>query len=70
LSTSWCDDPLRLPIRSFAITAAWLTAAMIAVDLHAFAQTLPLHDTGLARAGSSPRAWCLTVTRDLLFVRR
>jgi hypothetical protein len=40
----------RLPSRSFAINAAWLTATMIAVDLLAFAQTLLLHDTGLARA--------------------
>jgi Transposase DDE domain group 1 len=40
----------RLPSRSFAINAAWLTAAMIAVDLLAFAQTLLLHDSGLARA--------------------
>ena len=40
----------RLPSRSFAINAAWLSAAMIAVDLLAFAQTLLLHDTGLARA--------------------
>jgi hypothetical protein len=40
----------RLPSRSFAINQAWLTATMIAVDLLAFAQTLLLHDTGLARA--------------------
>jgi hypothetical protein len=39
----------RLPSRSFAINQAWLTATMIAVDLLAFAQTLLLHDTGLAR---------------------
>ena len=30
------------------INEAWLTAAMIAVDLLAFAQTLLLHDTGWA----------------------
>ena len=40
----------RLPSRSFAINTAWLTATMIAVDLLAFAQTLLLHDTALARA--------------------
>jgi hypothetical protein len=40
----------RLPSRSFAINQAWLVASMIAVDLLAFAQTLLLHDTGLARA--------------------
>jgi Transposase DDE domain group 1 len=40
----------RLPSRSFAINAAWLTAAMIATDLLAFAQTMLLHDTALARA--------------------
>ncbi|WP_434056939.1 IS1380 family transposase [Pseudonocardia lacus] len=40
----------RLPSRSFAINAAWLTAAMIAVDLIAFAQTVLLHDTTHARA--------------------
>jgi hypothetical protein len=40
----------RLPSRSFAINVAWLTATMIAVDLLAFAQTMLLHDTGLARA--------------------
>jgi Transposase DDE domain group 1 len=40
----------RLPSRSFAINAAWLTATMIAVDLLAFAQTLLLHNTVLARA--------------------
>ena len=40
----------RLPSRSFAINSAWLTAVMIAVDLLAYAQTLLLHDTGLARA--------------------
>jgi hypothetical protein len=40
----------RLPSRGFAVNAAWLTAAMIAVDLLAFAQTLLLHDTPLARA--------------------
>jgi hypothetical protein len=40
----------RLPSRSFAINQAWLTATMIAVDLLAFAQTLLLHDTALARA--------------------
>jgi Transposase DDE domain group 1 len=40
----------RLPSRSFAINAAWLTATMIAVDLLVFAQTLLLHDTPLARA--------------------
>jgi hypothetical protein len=39
----------RLPSRSFAINQAWLTATMIAVDLLAFAQTLLLHDTSLAR---------------------
>jgi hypothetical protein len=39
----------RLPSRSFAINQAWLTAAMIATDLLAFAQTLLLHDTPLAR---------------------
>ena len=32
------------------VAPAWLTATMIAVDLLAFAQTLLLHDTGLARA--------------------
>jgi Transposase DDE domain group 1 len=40
----------RLPSRSFAINQAWLTTAMIAVDLLAFTQTLLLHDTGLAQA--------------------
>ncbi len=40
----------RFPSRTFAINAAWLTATMIAVDLLAFAQTLLLHDTALARA--------------------
>jgi hypothetical protein len=40
----------RLPSRSFAINAAWLTATMIAVDLFAFAQTMLLHGTNLARA--------------------
>jgi hypothetical protein len=40
----------RLPSRSFAINAAWLTATMIAVDLLAYAQTLLLHETELARA--------------------
>jgi hypothetical protein len=40
----------RLPSRTFAINAAWLTAAMIAVDLLVFAQTLLLHDTPHARA--------------------
>ncbi len=40
----------RLPSREFAINAAWLVATMIAVDLIAFAQTILLHDTGLARA--------------------
>jgi hypothetical protein len=40
----------RLPSRSFAINSAWLTGVMIAVDLLAYAQTLLLHDTGLARA--------------------
>jgi hypothetical protein len=44
----------RLPSRSFAINAAWLTATMIAVDLLAFTQTLLLHDTGLAR--TEPKA--------------
>jgi hypothetical protein len=39
----------RLPSRSFTINAAWLTATMIAIDLLALAQTLLLHDTGLAR---------------------
>ena len=39
----------RLPSRSFAINSAWLVAAMIAVDLLAFAQTLLLHDSGLSR---------------------
>jgi len=40
----------RLPSRSFAVNAAWLTATMIAVDLLALTQTLLLHDTPLARA--------------------
>jgi hypothetical protein len=40
----------RLPSRTFSINAAWLTATMIAVDLLAFAQSLLLHDTDLARA--------------------
>jgi hypothetical protein len=40
----------RLPSRSFTINAAWLTATMIAGDLLAFAQTLLLHHTSLARA--------------------
>ena len=40
----------RLPSRSFKVNQAWLVAVMIAVDLLAFAQTLLLHDTGLARA--------------------
>jgi hypothetical protein len=40
----------RVPSREFAINAAWLTATMIAVDLLAFAQTILLHDTGMARA--------------------
>ena len=40
----------RLPSRGFGVNAAWLTAAMIAVDLLAHAQTLLLHDTPLARA--------------------
>jgi hypothetical protein len=40
----------RLPSRNFTINAAWLAATMIAVDLLAFAQTLLLHDTSLARA--------------------
>jgi hypothetical protein len=40
----------RLPSRSFAINQAWLAATMIAVDLLAFAQTILLHDTALARA--------------------
>jgi hypothetical protein len=39
----------RLPSRSFPINAAWLAAAMIAVDLLVFAQTLLLHDTEHAR---------------------
>jgi hypothetical protein len=39
----------RLPSRSFAINAAWLTATMIAIDLLALAQTLLLHDTELGR---------------------
>ena len=43
----------RLPSRSFAINQAWLTAAMIATDLLAFAQTLLLHDTPLARVEPS-----------------
>lgn len=46
-----CDTGLgRFPSRTFAINAAWLTATMIANDLLAFAQTLLLHDTPLARA--------------------
>jgi hypothetical protein len=40
----------RLPSRVFDVNAAWLTAAMIAVDLLAFAQSMLLHDTPLARA--------------------
>ena len=40
----------RLPSRSFKVNQAWLVAAMIAVDLLAFAQTLLLPDTGLSRA--------------------
>jgi hypothetical protein len=40
----------RLPSRTFAINQAWLTATMIANDLLAFAQTMLLHDTPLARA--------------------
>jgi hypothetical protein len=40
----------RLPSRSFTINPAWLTATMIAGDLLAFAQTLLLHHTSLARA--------------------
>jgi hypothetical protein len=40
----------RVPSREFAINAAWLTATMIAVDLLACAQTILLHDTGMARA--------------------
>lgn len=39
----------RLPSRILAIDAAWLTAAMIAVDLLVLAQTLLLHDTAHAR---------------------
>ena len=39
----------RLPSRGFGVNAAWLTAAMIAVDLFAYAQTLLLNDTPLAR---------------------
>lgn len=39
----------RLPSRSFTVNQAWLVATMIATDLLAFAQTLLLHDTGLAR---------------------
>lgn len=34
----------RFPSRDFAINHAWLVAAMIAVDLTAFAQTIVLHD--------------------------
>jgi Transposase DDE domain group 1 len=40
----------RFPSRSFSINAAWLTTTMIAVDLLAFAQSILLHDTPLARA--------------------
>jgi hypothetical protein len=40
----------RFPSRDFAINQAWLTTTMIAVDLLAFAQTMLLHDTALARA--------------------
>jgi hypothetical protein len=40
----------RLPSRCFAINQAWLTAAMIAVDLLAFVQTMLLHDTTHARS--------------------
>jgi Transposase DDE domain group 1 len=40
----------RLPSRCFAINQAWLVAAMIAIDLLAFAQTMLLHDTGHARS--------------------
>jgi hypothetical protein len=40
----------RFPSRAFAVNTAWLTATMIANDLLAFARTLLLHDTALARA--------------------
>jgi hypothetical protein len=40
----------RLPSRSFQINQAWLTTAMIAVDLLAYTETTLLHDTPLARA--------------------
>ena len=41
----------RFPSRTFAINAAWLTAVMLAVDLIAWAQTIPLHDDpALSRA--------------------
>jgi Transposase DDE domain group 1 len=40
----------RLPSRSFVFNQAWLATTMIAVDLLAFAQTILLHDTALARA--------------------
>jgi hypothetical protein len=40
----------RFPSRDFAINTAWLTAVMIATDLVAWAQTMLLHDSPLAKA--------------------
>jgi len=54
----------RLPSRSFAINAAWLTATMIAVDLLALAQTLLPHDTCLARAEAQGTALSTAARRS------
>jgi hypothetical protein len=55
------DKDRRRAQRRISIWPFDCSEAMIAVDLHAFAETLLLHDTGLTRAGSGRRAWCLTI---------